>query len=356
MSRGPAQTEDRPRQYTRRRPALWRSKRERLATFLARTGLGSVVRSLGGWRGVVALNYHRIGNPSESPFHPGLFSATQDMFDEHLRFLSRHLDVVRPDDITSGLDRRGRYLLITFDDGYRDNYDRAFPVLRAHGVPATFFVTTGFLGRARVSWWDEIAWMVGRSRRDTMPAGPDLPARLGLTPLHRAETTSELLRVFKTLPADRTEGFLDFVATATGSGRCPDAEASALWMTWDMVRELGDSGMVIGGHTVDHAIMSRLSPDAQERQIRGCAEDLRAQAQMRMRFFSYPVGLPGTFSQHTRACLRACGVELAFGASGGFEHVMGFDPLDFRRTNVTLATSKHLIAAMATLPRLFARD
>jgi peptidoglycan/xylan/chitin deacetylase (PgdA/CDA1 family) len=356
MSRRPADPPNRGRESTRRPPALWRAKRERLATFLARSGLGSLLRALRGWRGVLALNYHRIGDPRESPFDPDLFSATQDMFDEHLRFLTRHLDVVRPDDITSGLDRRGRYLLITFDDGYRDNYDRAFPVLRAHGVPATFFVTTGFLGRARVTWWDEIAWMVRRSPRDTMPSGPYVHAALGLSAPRRDETRRKLVRVLKALPADQTEGFLDFVATATGSGRCADAEASALWMTWDMVRELGDSGMVIGGHTVDHAIMSGLSPSDQEQQIRGCAEHLRAELNAPMRFFSYPVGLPGTFSEHTRACLRACGVELAFGASGGFERVIGFDPLDFRRTNVTLATSNHLIAAMATLPRLFARD
>jgi len=356
MSRAPAQTEARPRQNTRRRPALWRSKRERLATFLARTGLGSVLRSLGGWRGVLTLNYHRIGDPGESPFDPDVFSATAETFDEQLTLLTKHLEVVRPDDITSGLDPRGRYLLITFDDGYRDNYDRAFPVLRAHGVPATFFVTTGFLGRARVTWWDEIAWMVGRSPRDTMPPGPYVRAPLGLAAPRRDETRRSLVRVFKALPADQTEGFLDFVGTATGSGRCPHAEASALWMTWDMVRQLDDSGMVIGGHTVDHPILGRLSPSDQEQQIRGCAEHLRAELNAPMSFFSYPLGLPGTFSEYTRACLRDCGVELAFSDRGGFERVNGFDPLDFRRTNVTRATSNHLIAAIATLPQAFARD
>jgi peptidoglycan/xylan/chitin deacetylase (PgdA/CDA1 family) len=127
-------------------------------------------------------------------------------------------------------------------------------------------------------------------------------------------------------------------------------------MTWDMVRDLSDSGMVIGGHTVDHAIMSGLSPCAQEQQIRGCADDLRAQLRTPMRFFSYPVGLPGSFSEHTRECLRASGVELAFSGGGGFERVTGFDPLDFRRTNVILATSNQLVAAMATLPQAFARD
>jgi peptidoglycan/xylan/chitin deacetylase (PgdA/CDA1 family) len=333
-----------------------RSKRERLATFLARSGLGPALRSLGSWRGVLALNYHRIGDHRESPFDPDVFSATAETFDEQLTFLTKHLEVVRPGDIASGLDRRGRYLLITFDDGYRDNYDDALPVLRAHGVPATFFVTTGFLGRARVSWWDEIAWMVQRSAHDTIPRRPYLPAPLGLGAADRDETRRQLLRIFKALPAAGTEDFLDFVATATGSGRCPDTEASGLWMTWDMVRELRDSGMVVGGHTVDHAIMSGLSLGDQEHQIHGCAEHLLAELETPMRFFSYPVGLPESFSEHTRECLRESGVELAFNARGGLERVTSFDPLDFRRTNVTLSTSNQLVAAMTTLPQAFARD
>jgi peptidoglycan/xylan/chitin deacetylase (PgdA/CDA1 family) len=331
-----------------------RSKRDLLATALARTGAARGLRALGAWHGVVGLNYHRIGDADATTFDPGVFSATQEAFDGHVAFLKRNFDIVRPDEIGPGLHPRGRHVLITFDDGYRDNFELAYPVLRAHGVSATFFVTTGFLGRARVSWWDEIAWMVRTSERDVLPAGGPLPAPLDLR--DRSAARREVLRRFKALPGDRTEPFLDGLARATGTGRCPPDEADGIWMTWDMAREMRDGGMVFGGHTVDHAVMSGLPHDQQERQIRGCADALRAQLGEPMRWFSYPVGLPGSYDEHTRACLRAVGVEIAFTGRGGFEQVTGFDPLDFRRTNVTLATSPPLVEATTTLPQLFARD
>jgi peptidoglycan/xylan/chitin deacetylase (PgdA/CDA1 family) len=341
---------------TMERGAVTPSKRERLARFLAASGLGVALRRFGAWRGVLVLNYHRIGDPRESPFEPDVFSATAETFREQIAFVGRHFDVVGPEEVAACLDRRGRSVLITFDDGYRDNYEVAYPALRAHGLPATFFVTTGFLGRSRVSWWDEIAWMVGASRRDTLPPGPYLSASLSLDAPHRPETRRQVVRVFKALPGNRTEEFLDFIADGTGTGRCPPSEADGLWMTWDMVRELRDAGMTIGGHTVDHAILAGLSAADQEEQVRGCDAQLRAELGTPMRFFSYPVGLPGTFDEHTRACLRAVGVELAFSGRGGFERDSTFDPLDVRRINVGRSTSTPLLAATTTLPQLFARE
>ncbi len=62
--------------------------------------------------------------------------------------------------------KRGRYGMITFDDGYRDNHATALPILKREGVTATFFVATGFIDAPRLPWWDEIAWMVRTSRQD----------------------------------------------------------------------------------------------------------------------------------------------------------------------------------------------
>ncbi len=68
--------------------------------------------------------------------------------------------------------------MVTFDDGYRDNYDLAFPVLKRHGVPGVFFITTGFLDQRRVAWWDDISWMVKTSSRTATNRAPDSQSRL----------------------------------------------------------------------------------------------------------------------------------------------------------------------------------
>ncbi|OYW11516.1 MAG: polysaccharide deacetylase, partial [Planctomycetales bacterium 12-60-4] len=100
----------------------------------------------GSWRGLLVLNYHRIGDGRHSPLDRNLWSATTEEFEQQVRAISRNFDVVGIDDLDSLVRHpRGRYVLITFDDGYLDNYTEAFPILKSYNAKGVFFVTTGFL-------------------------------------------------------------------------------------------------------------------------------------------------------------------------------------------------------------------
>src|SRR5215203_1872262 len=143
---------------------------------LERTGCRSLLERAFPWSGVLVLNYHRVGDSTGSVFDRGLWSSAADQFADQVRFCKSHFDVISPGDLPAVLSRkRGRYVLITFDDGYRDNYDVAFPILQSEGVKATFFVATGFIDAPRVPWWDEIAWMVRTSTRAGVTLNPWLP-------------------------------------------------------------------------------------------------------------------------------------------------------------------------------------
>ena len=153
-----------------------------IARLLRRTGSSALFARVFPWSGVLVLNYHRVGDGSGSMFDRGLWSSAVEAFADQLRFCKAHGDVIGPGDLPHVLARRrGRYILITFDDGYRDNYEVAFPIVTSERVPATFFVTTGFMDFPRVPWWDEIAWMVRTSTavKPVSPAGS--PPRSGST-------------------------------------------------------------------------------------------------------------------------------------------------------------------------------
>jgi peptidoglycan/xylan/chitin deacetylase (PgdA/CDA1 family) len=306
------------------------------------------------WSGALALNYHRIGDPGDSLFDPGLWSATDEDFDAQVRFLKAHFDLVGPGDLAELQRRgRGRHALITFDDGYRDNYEHAFPILRAHRVPALFFVAAGLIDRGTASWWDEIAWMVRTAPRRSLPASRwtshpialDDPGALGT-----------LLGRYKSLPESETAAYLSSLAETSGSGRCPPEAAAGTWMTWEMVRAMRDGGMAIGGHTVTHPVLSRLDEEGQRREIAGCADRLRAELQLPMRWFSYPVGGRGSFNQETRRCLREAGVELAFSYYGGYRSYREWDPYDVRRIAIEREIDLSRFRAITTLPSLFGRE
>src|SRR5580658_6908786 len=143
-----------------------RGKRELLARLCYKAGLTRVLEALPQRRTLIILNYHRIGNAEETLFDSGVFSATAEQFDSHIAYLKRRFHMATLEEvfaIVGGGALRGPSVLITFDDGYLDNYTLAFPILRTHGVEAVFFLPTAFIGTGKLPWWDVIAYMIKRS-------------------------------------------------------------------------------------------------------------------------------------------------------------------------------------------------
>src|SRR5688500_1041522 len=110
--------------------------RRHIARALDLTGASVVLQRIRVWEGIIALAYHRIGDEGASGFDQGLWSATVQAFDAQMAFLKKQCDVVGPSDLKDVIKKgRGRFALVTFDDGYRDNYEQAFPILKSHGLP-----------------------------------------------------------------------------------------------------------------------------------------------------------------------------------------------------------------------------
>jgi peptidoglycan/xylan/chitin deacetylase (PgdA/CDA1 family) len=332
------------------------SRRDRAAATIATPMVRPIVRRAPRWRGLLVLNYHRIGDPEGQPWDHSLWSASAEALDEQLATLARHAEVIGPEDVEPALrsGRRGRRVMLTFDDGYRDNFELAYPLLRRHGLSATFFLTTGFLDSPFVPWWDEISWMVRNARAAAVPAGGWLDGAETVDLAQPADAIATLVARCKQLPGERVEAFLDHVAGESGSGRC-DADASALWVGWEMARQMRDGGMTIGGHTVTHPVLSSVPLERQRQEIDGCAARLRQELGQEMRWFAYPVGGIGTFTEETKDLLRARGVRLAFSFHGGHGRFSRWDPLSVPRVHVGRGHGAELLHAMVLLPRLFAR-
>jgi len=317
----------------------------------AREAVGRFVR----WSGIVGLNYHRIGDGRGSIFDRGLYSATPEDFDQQVRWLKRNFDPIAPRDIDTVMRARpGRHVLVTFDDGYADNYLAAFPILKSHGVPGTFFVATGFVDDPAMPWWDEIAWMIRSSARTSVSVPGFVDEPVVFDPPDRERAIRALLRVYKGLPSDRAPAYVEALAGALETGKPPPhvMDAKSLWMTWDMLREMVAGGMTIGGHTVNHPILARMSRDRQAEEISGCEQRLRDELGIPMHAFAYPVGSREAFNDDTRACLRAAGVKNAFSYYGGFRPRERWDAYDIPRIAVEQDTTFAEFRAAVMFPWL----
>lgn len=296
------------------------------------------------------MNYHRIGNGATSSYDRELWSAKTDAFDAQVAFLARNSDVISPADMDVALATRGgRHVVITFDDGYIDNHQLAFPILRRHGVPATFFISTGFIDRPSIPWWDEIAWLLRNTTRTQLSLSPwfEEPLAVGVP---RAPAIRLLLAKYKSLPADEADELLAslrLAAAVTHPEGAPDH-----WMDWAMIREMADGGMTIGGHTMRHPVLSRLTRERQREEIEGCAARILAETGRPMEYFAYPVGNRWAFDEDTKACLDAAGVRRAFSYYGGYA-TQSSPRFDVPRVAIEDHVGIHEFKSMVRLPQVF---
>lgn len=310
------------------------SKRDRLALFCRIAGVTALLESFPKRRSLLVLNYHRVGDKRQTPYDPGTFSATGEEFSDQVTYLKRHFPIVSlPEalEIVAGKAGRGTAVLITFDDGYLDNYSVAFPVLRGLGVSATFFLPTAFVGTGRIPWWDRIAYQVRRCRKpsiDLRRYGASFePARLGVEVAVR-----EVLRICKHDGARMSE-FLEEVSAAT-EVQPPDDTAERCFLDWDEAREMQAHGMCFGSHTHNHDILSTLSAAAQLEELRRSREIVEQHLEGPCDVLAYPVGKRDTFCDATLAALREAGYRAAFSFYGGLNLPGASDFYDLRRYGV----------------------
>ncbi|HET6422855.1 MAG TPA: polysaccharide deacetylase family protein [Planctomycetaceae bacterium] len=331
------------------------SRKLMLAHALDRSGCGTLLRLTPSWRGVLILNYHRIGEARHSMLDRNLWSATTEEFDQQIRTIVRDFDIIGLDELETALhDRRGRSVMITFDDGYLDNYTEAFPVLKSHRASATFFITTGFLDVPKIPWWDEMAWMVRSCRLPHLPQNPWTGGPVPFDEPDRERAIRRVLNAYKMLEGSSTDEFIEVLAEKLETGRAPAHIGHELWMTWPMIREMSQSRMFFGGHTVNHPILANLTPEAQDFEIGECRRRLMQELKQPVDAFSYPVGGHTSFNQATRDALAKHGYRWAFTYVGGVASQLQLDPFAIQRSAVESDTVRPIFRAMLTLPHFFA--
>lgn len=325
------------------------TRTDQAARLLCTTGLDRLARL--SWRGLLILNYHRIGSPREHD-DPDLFSATVEAFDEQVRLLADRFEIVPAGAADLDAARPARRVAITLDDGYRDQAAAA-QVLARHGVVGSFFVCTGFVDRTHHAWWDEIAWLTAATPARELPPSRWLPGGLpagGSAAVRRRAVNA----AFKKYAGDEGEGFLDWLAGHTGRARRPAEQAAADWMTWDDVRSLRDAGMEVGGHTVTHPVLATLDADRQRAEIAGSLRRLTEELGVAVDTFAYPVGSRASFDDRTLDALRELGVRRAYSFCGGINPPGHDRPFDVRRAGIFGDHTSAVVRAMAAIPGVLA--
>jgi peptidoglycan/xylan/chitin deacetylase (PgdA/CDA1 family) len=291
----------------------------------------------------------------------GVVDVTADQFDRQLAFIKRWFSPIGVRDLLAhtraGKPLPSNPLLVTFDDGYRDNHDLALPILLRHGVRATFFVATEFVDRRRPFWWDLVSLVMKRARREKLEL--EYPERVTLVlepaPAARGAAIRSALRIIKDRRGLSLERFLGELQRATGVALSAADErklAERTVMTWEQVVALRRAGMDVQSHTSTHRVLQTLTSAELERELRGSRSVLEDVLGEPIRAISYPVGKPLRTAPSVRRAVRDAGYELGFSNGTGVNVAPLVDPLDVRRVSLDADLSDGFFRAMLALPWL----
>ena len=272
-------------------------------------------------RSVQILAYHRI-NDEHDPFFP---ATPTKVFARQMEYLASHLSVYPLADLIESLQRRDvpeNAVAITFDDGYRDNYLNAFPILRQLSLPATIFLATDAIGSRRVLWHDRV---FSAFRETRAPFLEDAQRNLGRYPLatldEKLVAQTEVLKILRSLDDLHRLRWIDRLAEKLGV--MDRKELPDLMLTWDDVKIMHQSQISFASHTVTHPILSKIPSDKVRQEIFESKRILEERLRTTITTFAYPVGRKEDFNEMTKDCLREagyiCALTSIFGSNSGGE-------------------------------------
>ena len=311
-----------------------KNKKRILSLFLDRTRLLNLLGHVSE-PALIIVNYHRIHSGElDTPFDQGVFGPSVEQFEKEMAFLRRHVRLVDEDEVVrmaqSGETLTERCALVTFDDGYKDNFTLAKPVLEKYRVPAVFFIPVNAIEQSRLGWWDIIAYFVKRTGKQSIPfKGRELPVA---SVYDEQAAIRVLLNHMKTTKHEESREFLSELSELCDVA-FPSTEAQAAeLMSWDEIRDIAHTeGLSIGSHTVSHRVLSTISDDEEQRELRDSRRFLQERLDCDIRSIAYPVGNHNAFSERTKRNARDAGYSVGFSFNTGINRERLADPFDVMR-------------------------
>lgn len=322
-----------------------------LAVLLYYSGLLSVLirRRLASRRTPVILTYHCFlpkDDPRRQRLQPGMCVSPQ-IFDRQLTFLKRRFRisplVELIDRLKAGGPTEPDAFAITIDDGWRDNYLFALPVLKKYRVPATIFLTTDFIGTGKVYWFMVVHWLLaeGKFTPEKIRSMFDDMRRTGTIPSDIREIDQSRLiadsgnadRFIETLKPFRLSSIQTVIgAMIKESGLSMDYWIEQKYMlSWEEVREMAASGISFGSHGCSHQIMTLLSGDDVKYEAVRSKEIIEQQLKQPVRLLAYP---NGNQNETVREAVKQAGYVAAVTTHGGQAGSRGVDLFALPRIGV----------------------
>jgi peptidoglycan/xylan/chitin deacetylase (PgdA/CDA1 family) len=331
--------------------------REVYARALYHTGLWRLVDRLMPRRMTILFG-HCVDEPECNGFLPADMKIRAENLERVVRKLSDTFEVTSIGDGHSRLTGGSgpSIVALSFDDGYRDNRTALLPLLQGLGASATVFLESRPLDEGRINWSHKYHWVLARAStehvvRRYLTLSEDPAALEGLRRALEEGAGEDRLRYqakrvlkYEAEVEDRDRVLDRIFEEAGGDER---ALCEQLYMSWEDARALRDAGFELGGHTVNHVILSRLGREQAQREIGDCrASMVRELGPEQAKTFAYPFGRRWDYDAGSIDAAREAGFSLAVNTHAGTNGPQSAT-FELKRLPVDDSTPLHLLVAEA---------
>jgi len=264
-------------------PGMKKTVKHALAKVLS--GIGAIDQ-LKKTDGLIILMFHKVNDLVD----PLSLTVSRNVFSGLMRELQKEERVVPLDGSFAGRStgKNGLRFAVTFDDGYKDNYEVAFPIMEQHQVPATIYISTDYISQKRQFWYEKVIHAISNTDMEMINLSrPEFSIRSIRSQSEREQAINHLNFTLKQIPDyDRNE-LADELLEVTATG---ETFVGSEMLTWNDVRALDRGGIQLGSHTVTHPILSNESVDRIREEVRDSKEIIESEIGKDVRSFAYPNG------------------------------------------------------------------
>jgi peptidoglycan/xylan/chitin deacetylase (PgdA/CDA1 family) len=232
--------------------------------------------------------------------------TSQEIFENQILYLSQKYEIISLVQLAQLINEKEtlpeKAVVITFDDGNKDNYKYAFPVLKKNKVHATIFLTTGHIDTDNLFWWDQLSYLINNTQKDELNIGEF--GKYSLRSKNDKQKVEFILTErLKKVPEQTKQEILNKIIESCEI-IIPEGTGFSKILSWDEVKEMSDAGIDFGGHTVNHPILTNVPLERAKNEILVSKKMIEKEIGKQVTTFAYP---NGDYNSDMTAFIKECG-------------------------------------------------